>query len=213
VLSEFTWSDERKGERRERHQAEDQAEENAPHCYVNVFRELVLLGEQSQTAFLVDRHSAFIPWRSTQQKIGSSSCATNREGATAKMGEYARESRERNFIFPVPVLRHLKSLEGQAGVANPTRRQSNIPLPCFTSRRDTILYPWPGNPCCFGHLLTFLRASPARERERKMLLLFSGAAANLAINKDAFVSALCTTDEQKMSTFGQIQLRCPWALI
>lgn len=139
VLSEFTWCDERKGERRERHQAEDQAEENAPHCYVNVFRELVLLGEQSQTAFLVERHSAFIPWRSTQQKIGSSSCATNREGATAKMGEYARESRERDFIFPVPVLRHLKSLEGQAGVANPTRRQSNIPLPCFTSRRDTIL--------------------------------------------------------------------------
>lgn len=93
MLREFTCSDERIGERREGHQAEDEAEENALHCCVDVFRELVLLGEQSQTAFLFKRHSAFIPWRSTRQKIGSSSCATNREGATPKMRA------ERNFPF------------------------------------------------------------------------------------------------------------------
>jgi hypothetical protein len=76
--------------------------------------------------------------------------------------------REQSVIFPLPVLRHLKSLEGQAGVANPTRKQSNIPLPCFTSRerynmaRESLLLR-PG--------ITFFARITC---EKEMLLLFSG---------------------------------------
>lgn len=194
--SVLTCGNEGIGERREGHQAEDEAKQNAPHCCLDVFLsgELVLLGEQSQTAFLGGRHSAFYTLQVERTKNWFIILVrANREGAPPPPKKKKKKKMGASVISLCPCFVIWKSLEGQRALrirrGNQTYRCRVLPAP----RR--------GNPCCCCCCLF------CAHHLRRCC-----CSSNLAITTKMPLWLHCTlhrADWQKMSTFGQFQLRAP----